>query len=49
MKLKLIRKYKGIKYCIDKLYINNEYLSDALKDPDRVLTDTMRLDEIKKR
>ena len=48
MKLRLERKYKSSNYCIDKLYINNEYFSDALEDPDRGLTDTMSLEEIKK-
>ena len=48
MELKLIRKYRCNNYCIDKLYINNEYFSDALEDPDRGLTDTMSLEEIKK-
>ena len=48
MKLRLERKYRCSNYCIDKLYINNEYFSDALEDPDRGLTDTMRLEEIKK-
>ena len=48
MELKLIRKYRCSNYCIDKLYINNEYFSDALEDPDRGLTDTMSLEEIKK-
>ena len=48
MELKLIRKYRCSNYCIDKLYINNEYFSDALEDPDRSLTDTMSLEEIKR-
>ena len=48
MELKLIRKYRCSNYCIDKLYINDEYFSDALEDPDRGLTDTMSLEEIKK-
>ena len=48
MELKLVRKYRCSNYCIDKLYINNEYFSDALEDPDRGLTDTMSLEEIKK-
>ena len=48
MELKLIRKYRCSNYCIDKLYINGEYFSDALEDPDRSLTDTMNLEEIKK-
>ena len=41
MELKLIRKYRCRNYCIDKLYINNEYFSDALEAPNRDLTDTM--------
>ena len=48
MELKLIRKYRCSNYCIDKLYTNNNYFSDALEDPDRGLTDTMNLEEIKK-
>ena len=48
MKLRLERKYRCSNYCIDKLYINNEYFSDALEDPDKGLTDTMSLEEIKK-
>ena len=48
MELKLIRKYRCSNYCIDKLYINNEYFSDALEDPDRSLTDSMSLEEIQK-
>lgn len=48
MELRLERKYRCSNYCIDKLYINNEYFSDALEDPDRGLTDSMSLEEIKK-
>ena len=48
MKLRLERKYRCSNYCIDKLYINNEYFPDALEDPDRGLTDSMSLEEIKK-
>ena len=48
MELKLERKYRNNNYCIDKLYINGKYFSDALEDPDRGLTDTMSLEEIKK-
>lgn len=48
MELKLIRKYRCSNYCIDKLYINNTYFSDALEDPDRGLTDSMSLEEIQK-
>ena len=48
MELKLERKYRNNSYCIDKLYINGKYFSDVLEDPDRGLTDTMSLEEIKK-
>ena len=48
MELRLERKYRSNNYCIDKLYINNEYFSDALEDPDRSLTDSMSLEEIKR-
>ena len=48
MELKLERKYRNNLYCIDKLYINNKYFSDVLEDPDRGLTDSMSLEEIKK-
>ena len=48
MELRLERKYRSNNYCIDKLYINGKYFSDALEDPDRGLTDTMSLEEIKK-
>ena len=48
MNLRLERKYRCSNYCIDKLYINNEYFSDALEDPDRGLTDSMNLEEIKR-
>ena len=48
MELRLERKYRCSNYCIDKLYINNEYFSDALEDPDRGLTDSMSLEEIQK-
>lgn len=48
MELRLERKYRSSKYCIDKLYINGKYFSDALEDPDRGLTDSMSLEEIKK-
>lgn len=48
MDLKLERKYRNNNYCIDKLYINGKYFSDVLEDPDRGLTDSMTLEEIKK-
>lgn len=46
MEIKLHRKYRGTNYCIGKLYINNEYFSDVLEDPDRGLQDTMSIQEI---
>ena len=48
MEIKLVRKYRNSNYCIDKLYVNGVYFSDALEDPDRGLTDEMSLEEIKK-
>ena len=48
MELRLERKYRNNLYCIDKLYVNNKYFSDVLEDPDRGLTDSMSLEEIKK-
>ena len=48
MELRLERKYRSNNYCIDKLYINGKYFSDALEDPDRGLIDSMILEEIKK-
>lgn len=48
MELRLERKYRSSKYCIDKLYINGKYFSDALEDPDRGLTNSMSLEEMKK-
>ena len=48
MELRLERKYRSNNYCIDKLYINGKYFSDALEDPDRGLTDSMNLEEIKR-
>ena len=48
MELRLERKYRNNNYCIDKLYINGKYFSDALEDPDRGLTDTTSREEITK-
>ena len=48
MEIKLIRKYRNSNYCIDKLYINNTYFSDALEDPDRGLISSMSLTEIQR-
>lgn len=48
MELRLERRFRSSNYCIDKLYINNKYFSDVLEDPDRGLTDSMSLEEIKR-
>lgn len=48
MELRLERKYRNNNYCIDKLYVNDKYFSDVLEDPDRGLTDSMSLEEIKR-
>ena len=48
MTLRLERKYRCSNYCIGKLYIDSTYFSDVLEDPDRGLTDSMSLEEIKK-
>ena len=48
MDLRLQGEYRNNNYCIDKLYINGKYFSDALEDPDRGLTDSMNLEEIKR-
>ena len=47
MKLELKRIAKKDKYTIGHLYINNKYFCDTLEDPDRGLTSTMSLTEIK--
>lgn len=47
MKLTLIRKYKKKDYCIGELYVDNKFFCDTLEDPDRGLTSTMNLTEIK--
>ena len=46
MIIELCRKYRNTNYCIGKLYINNEYFSDVLEDPDRGLQNTMSIQEI---
>ena len=46
MIIELCRKYRNTNYCIGKLYINNEYFSDVLEDPDRGLQNTMSVQEI---
>lgn len=47
MEFKLVRRYKGPKYTIGSLYINNVYKCDTIEDIDRGLYDTMTKEEIK--
>lgn len=47
MKLELKRIAKKDKYTIGHLYIENKYFCDTLEDPDRGITSTMNLTEIK--
>lgn len=46
MELRL-KRWKGPKYSIGKLYINGEYFCDTLEDVDRGLDDSMSVEEIK--
>lgn len=48
MEINLYRKYRKTNYTIGQLFINGKYFSDSLEDPDRGLTDTMSLEEIKR-
>ena len=47
MKLELKRIAKKDKYTIGHLYVDNKFFCDTLEDPDRGLTSTMNLTEIK--
>ena len=49
MELLLDRKYKKSTYSIGKLYVNGEYFCDTVEDKDRGLTDSMAVEEIKKK
>lgn len=49
MQLTLERKYKGDTYTIGKLYVNGILFSDTLEDKDRELSNSMSVDEIKKK
>lgn len=46
MYLRVERTFRGPKYTIGHLYINNQRFCDTLEDPDRGLTDSMSLLEI---
>jgi hypothetical protein len=43
MELRVERTYRGPKYTIGHLYIDNKYFCDTLEDPDRGLTSSMDL------
>lgn len=47
MELLLKRRYKGTAYTIGSLYVNGIYECDTLEDPDRGLTDSMSVEQIK--
>ena len=49
IKLKLKRIYKGSKYTIGKLFINDEYFCDTIEDTDRGLKSSMSVEYIKKK
>ena len=49
IKLRLERRYKGSKYTIGKLFINDEYFCDTIEDTDRGLKSSMSVEYIKKK
>ena len=49
IKLRLERIYKGSKYTIGKLFINDEYFCDTIEDIDRGLKSSMSVEYIKKK
>ena len=49
MKVELVRIYNCPTYCISHIYVNGEYVCDAIEDTDRGLDQSMSLAEIKKR
>ena len=49
IKLKLKRIYKGSKYTIGKLFINDKYFCDTIEDTDRGLKSSMSVEYIKKK
>ena len=49
IKLRLERRYKGSKYTIGKLFINDEYFCDTIEDIDRGLKSSMSVEYIKKK
>lgn len=49
MEIKVIRFYKGKDYTIGRMLIDGKYVCDVLEDKDRGLTDSMTVEEIKKK
>ena len=49
MKVELVRIFNCATYCISHIYVNGEYVCDAIEDTDRGLDQSMSLAEIKKR
>jgi hypothetical protein len=49
MELKLHRRYRAGDYTIGSLYVDGEYFCDTLEDADRGLTQSMPLEEIRRR
>jgi hypothetical protein len=49
MELKLQRRFSGEGYTIGSLYIDNKYFCDTLEDADRGLTQSMPLEEIRRK
>ena len=49
IKLRLKRIYKGLKYTIGKLFIDDEYFCDTIEDADRGLKSSMSVEYIKKK
>lgn len=49
MKIEHVRIFNGKDYCISHIYVNGEYVCDAVEDVDRGLDQKMSLAEIRKR
>lgn len=48
MKISIVRRFKGLKYTIGSLYIENDYFCDTLEDVDRYLDSSMAIEDIKR-
>jgi hypothetical protein len=49
MKIEHVRIFNGKDYCISHIYVNGEYVCDAVEDVDRGLDQRMPISEIRKR